>query len=1439
LFTPVQIGRRHYSFLIAVICATGAYFLAAELGLALASLNKTVSPVWPASGLAVALLVTGGRRLWPAVLIGAWLANGLIGGVFAAAVIAFGNTIEALVAAEILRRLMQRQSDSFLMARSVGFVLAALIAPAISALIGTFVLQATNGAGQGDLSGIWVTWWAGDAIGILVVAPALISLSITSGNDAVHASPSRAMWRFAALAAILALAFGFSMVDTAAAAAIFLIYVVALFATRWFGIRGGSWTTLLIAALLLLQTAWGAGPVGNQPLNDRLLDAQILVGALAFSSLVLGDLRRLNLRWASWVFCAGCGLAAAVFSLSNHIEDELADERFTKVAEAATQSIRGRLEIYADSLRAGAAFFAASNRISRGDWHDYASSLDLIARYPGINGMGVVLPVSPSTVDRFVADARADGVPDFSLKQVAGVADPRLPDEDHFVILYIEPVSLNSPAIGLDLASEANRRRAALESRAIGRPRITDPITLVQDSLKRSGFLLLVPMYRPGQPIATEAERETAFRGWIYAPFVIDAFFREALRSWDQQVEVEIYNGDQVRGAPPIFSMGVADQARSIAWRDRSDRSLMIFDHPFTVRVWPGSAFPLESERTSVALGAGLVLLATLLAALIANLQSLKEQASVIARDMTEALELSTERFELAIAGSQDGIWDWNLDAGKLWVSPRCREMLGYAMGEIADDIDAWRGLIHPDDVALTKQATRTLVRGDLPHMNIVQRYRHRNGGFVHVHNRALAVYRADGRASRIVGALTDITPLLQAEERLRAAINVIDSGFALFDAQDHLVLFNESFLDEHTRRLMPDPTGMTFEEIFTRFAFDEVAVVDSLPDRATWLQKRINMHRNPAAEPFEIALTDGRWQRVFERKLSDGSTVGIWTDITVLKLAERRLQDAIESINEGFALFDRDLRYVMLNSHLKDMYPMSGSVAAPGVRFEDALRYGAEHGEYPDVETPAQVDAFVQHWMSVFSSDRPFLGEGVLKDGRWALISHHRTTDGGYVSIRADITALKHREAELEMAKQQLEERAAELTRLAEDRDRARRAADEANRGKSRFLANMSHELRTPLTAILGFSDVMSGEIFGPIQPPRYREYINLIHESGEHLLSLINDILDLSKIEAGKMQIVVPPVSTAELVRQSSSLMRVMATERGIDLALRVAGDCPLLHADERAARQIILNLLSNAIKFTPAGGRVTLAVHHVADEGVEISVTDTGIGMSPDEADRALQLYVQVDSDVARMALGTGIGLPLVKALAELHGGEIRLDSRKGKGTTVSVFLPWHAGVSRDLVPPVQSAKRERPMIMLPTTSRPLAESLPRVLVVEDNAINQSLITIILNRMSLQVDCAADGLTGVEMASAKHYDLIIMDVQMPRLDGIEATERIRALEGDAGRLPIIGLTADAEGPQRNRCLLAGMNEVLAKPIVPRLLAATVSELLGVQVSAPELVN
>jgi len=246
--------------------------------------------------------------------------------------------------------------------------------------------------------------------------------------------------------------------------------------------------------------------------------------------------------------------------------------------------------------------------------------------------------------------------------------------------------------------------------------------------------------------------------------------------------------------------------------------------------------------------------------------------------------------------------------------------------------------------------------------------------------------------------------------------------------------------MDDSASRNFPDPRGHTFEEIIRAFAYNDVTAVAALLDREAWIRRRVEMHRNPADEPFEQQMTDGKWYRVFERRTADGGCVGIWTDISALKDAETRVRDAIESINEGFALLDSDLRFVIVNNNFVGMYPVSGHLAVPGARLEDMLRYGAEHGEYPGIATPVQVEAFVTLWMERYTSGDRYLGEGEMPDGSWYLVSHHPTASGGYVSIRADITAQKKREAKLSAAMGDLEVKTLELGVLAEELEQARR---------------------------------------------------------------------------------------------------------------------------------------------------------------------------------------------------------------------------------------------------------------------------------------------------------------------------------------------------------------------------------------------------------------
>ncbi|HEY3147986.1 MAG TPA: ATP-binding protein, partial [Dongiaceae bacterium] len=353
------------------------------------------------------------------------------------------------------------------------------------------------------------------------------------------------------------------------------------------------------------------------------------------------------------------------------------------------------------------------------------------------------------------------------------------------------------------------------------------------------------------------------------------------------------------------------------------------------------------------------------------------------------------------------------------------------------------------------------------------------------------------------------------------------------------------------------------------------------------------------------------------------------------------------------------------------------------GRTFEEIMRPFA-HDDFTAVEAAGDPEAWLAWRTEQHRNppDEPLVIQWT--NGRWFSVLERRTADGGRVGLWTEITEQKRREFDLEVSRQQLERQAAELITLAESLDAARadavkakREAERANMVKSHFLASMSHELRTPLNAIIGFSDVMKTEVFGPVSPPRYAEYVRMISDSGTHLLSLINDVLDLSKVEAGRMTLAIESLSTADIYGQALGLTQPLATQRSVKLTGRLNGERGVLHGDERAVKQILLNLISNAIKFTEPEGTVQLEITDNA-EGAVLRVADTGVGMDETDLVKALEPYGQINSTVTRKSNGTGLGLPLAKRLAELHGGRLSLVSTKGVGTTVTVTLPWKDGL-----------------------------------------------------------------------------------------------------------------------------------------------------------------
>ncbi len=430
-----------------------------------------------------------------------------------------------------------------------------------------------------------------------------------------------------------------------------------------------------------------------------------------------------------------------------------------------------------------------------------------------------------------------------------------------------------------------------------------------------------------------------------------------------------------------------------------------------------------------------------------------------------------------------------------------------------------------------------------------------------------------------------------KAQQRLRDAIAVLADGFALFDAEDRLVICNDAFMHSSALRDMGDLRGITMAEILQSFATADVTDIRAKDDPEGWLTERLARHRNPTPDVYEQILTDGRVLHISERRTSDGGIVGIWRDVTALRQAERRLQDAIASINEGFMLLDAEGRYVVFNDELLQFYPKTAPHVAVGVKFEDALRQGALAGEYSGLTDPAEIERFVREWTSRFTDPAAFQGEGSLADGRWVLISHHGTSDGGCVNVYTDITLLKQRESDLASAKQRLEDQAEKLILLAEELERAKIAAEAANISKSHFLANMSHELRTPLNGILGFAEIIKTNCSARCSRRNTAAMPKTFSKAAGISSTLINDVLDLSKIEAEHMTLNIDAVETAAVVGQALHLVAALAAERGVTLDPPDIRACPVIHADDTQLRQILLNLLSNAVKFTPDHGRVHL--------------------------------------------------------------------------------------------------------------------------------------------------------------------------------------------------------------------------------------------------------
>ena len=498
------------------------------------------------------------------------------------------------------------------------------------------------------------------------------------------------------------------------------------------------------------------------------------------------------------------------------------------------------------------------------------------------------------------------------------------------------------------------------------------------------------------------------------------------------------------------------------------------------------------------------------------------------------------------------------------------------------------------------------------------------------------------------------------SRQRYRAAVDGSNGGIWEVDLTRNTAFLSRSLAK--TMGLAETETLITLPQFLALFATGH-------RDQFYSLLKRASLNG-----PFEIEMGASNLAiflscRGRPTRRDDGTilVIGMALDITEargakarLQSAEARLFDALRSMNDSFVIWDQMDRLVLWNSKFEDFFGFK-----PG-----QLRQGMA---YAMVEYHAN-----QHIAQTAELGNETGNEIQLGDGRWLRYLETHTADGGRVSIGTEVTTIRTREQQLQVNQDALEKTInvlrksqVRIVELAENYEQEKIRAEEANQSKSEFLANMSHELRTPLNAINGFSDIMKKEMFGPLGDARYKEYVNDILFSGQHLLSLINDILDMSKIEAGKMTLNTEPMIMSDMISQVIRIVRGRADESRLKLVYEGL-QTPEIDADPRAVKQILLNLTTNAIKFTPEGGMVRIAVEPKS-AGLIIHVSDTGIGISEQDIARLAQPFEQIDSQHSRQHEGTGLGLALSKSLVELHGGNFKINSIVGEGTTVTFTLP----------------------------------------------------------------------------------------------------------------------------------------------------------------------
>ena len=1229
-------------------------------------------------------------------------------------------------------------------------------------------------------------------------------------------------------------------------------------------------------------------------------------------------------------FALGVALSAGFTLWLARDNDRTAAGRFSALARRTADQIHERLSLYEYGLRGsrGAMIGAGHQALTRARFHQYTESRDIEREFPGARGMGIIRRVAQADEAAFIENARADDYPSFTIRQLAPHAG------DRYVIQYIEPIAGNQQAVGLDIASEPQRRRAAEASMRSGDATLTGPITLVQaEQLPQRSFLLLLPIYVPDRAVATPEQRIEATVGWAYAPLSMDEVLADLRLG--SSCFLALRDAESPRHEPFFASAPAAPPAAAGL---EEHLNLKIYGRDWQAEFRATPTFLAELDRTEprrVAVAG--IAIAALLAALAHILAESRERQRQLRAEQARHAAIVASSNDAIIGETLDGIiTDWNRGAELLFGYPP-EAAIGRPAAELlleaeraSDDLDIREAMARGETLA-PFDATRLRADGTRVDVSVTASPITGPAGNVIGFSKTIRDISGARRAERQTRELNaelerqvaERTALHEsARQALQNTLDAVPFAVAYVDRDMRLRFANKACggwfgrtpaelvgssvsevlgdrYEESRTRLEAVQRGepQTFEGTLplpgraglrhtvrhylpdagsdavrgfhvvaydlTEQVVDKLRLAAALRDKEALLRAihlhaivsvtdrsdrivdvndnfcRISgyareelvgqRHRIVSSRTHDAAFWRDVWRTIgggqpwrgeICNRAKDGSLywvdsmiapftdehgrieryVSIRFDITAAKRAELALRETssllrtvLESASEVSVIAtDPDLHITVFNAGAERLlgYESAEVVdkASPmlihdadevRVRGEELSRLSGEQVEGGAVFTHPLALRQPHEWTYV------------RKDGTRVSVSLVVTAMHGpsgelfgYLGVAHDVTKQKQTEASL--------------------RDSMQRA-EQASLAKSRFLANMSHEIRTPMNAIIGLSYLLGQTALDPEQS----EFLTKIRTSSQTLLSLVNDILDLSKIEAGGVTLEQAPFDLREIINEVRDLMSTQAEAKGIahelDVPERLA---PAYIGDATRIGQVLTNLVANAIKFTERG----VVRLRVREEGATAGLTrlrfeieDTGIGISAEEQARLFVPFAQADASTTRRFGGTGLGLSIVKRLVEMMDGAVGLSSRPGVGSTFWVTLSLRV--------PTTTGFRQRTPIDESAGAAPLAGA--RVLVVDDSDVNLMVAERILRRHGATTSSARNGLEAIDRLRDEPtaFDVVLMDGQMPVLDGYAATQRIRAELG-LTTLPIIALTADARSTERERSSAVGMDDFVSKP-------------------------